>query len=313
MPTMTFNLRPALPAVLRPLFPAAVLAASLMSVGLPAVAQPAVSIPAQALNPAMRAKLPKDIVAAGEMTAVNSGSFPPYEIIGDRSYIGASADFSDALGQMLGVKIKHETVTGLSGLLIGIKSGRYQFAMGPVGDFPTRQVNTDFVDYVQEFVVFAVANGNPLAIKALGDTCGKRVAVMAGGSAEKVIQQQALECSKAGKPEVVVQSYADQPTAVLSVRSKRADAFFSSQAPLTYFVRQANGQLELSGQGTKNGFEDLYQGAVVPKGSPLGPILRDGMQKLVDNGTYAIIMKKWGLQNNMLKAPGINLAKDAVK
>lgn len=293
--------------------PAAILAAALMSMGVPAVAQPTASIPVQALNPALRAKLPKEIVAAGEMTAVNSGSFPPYEIIGDRTYIGASADFSDALGQMLGVKIKHETVTGLSGLLIGIKSGRYQFAMGPVGDFPTRQVNTDFVDYVQEFVVFAVANGNPLGIKQLGDTCGKRVAVMAGGSAEKVIQQQAIECTKAGKSEVVVQSYADQPTAVLSVRAKRADAFFSSQAPLTYFVHQSNGQLELSGQGTKNGFEDLFQGAVVPKGSPLGPVLREGLQKLVDNGTYAIIMKKWGLQNNMLKVPGINLAKDAPK
>lgn len=294
-------------------FPASVLAVALMAIGVDAAAQQPVSIPVQPLNPALRAKLPKDIVTAGEMTAVNSGSFPPYEIIGDKTYIGASADFSDALGQMLGIKIKHETVSGLSGLLIGIKSGRYQFAMGPVGDFPARQANSDFVDYVQEFVVFAVANGNPQAINKLADTCGKRVAVMAGGSAEKVIQQQALECTKGGKPEVQVQSYADQPTAVLSVRSKRADAFFSSQAPLTYFVHQANGQLELSGQGTKNGFEDLYQGAVVPKGSPLAEILRTGMQKLVDNGTYAIIMKKWGLQNNMLKAPGVNLAKDTAK
>ena len=295
------------------MFPTTLLAVALMSFGLQAVAQTAVSIPVQALNPALRAQLPKEILAAGEMTSVDSGSFPPYVILGDRSYIGAVADFSQALEQMLGVKIKQETVAGLSGLLIGIKSGRYQFSLGPVGDFPTRQVNTDFVDYVQEFVVFAVANGNPVGIKQLSDTCGKRVAVMAGGSAEKVMQQQAVECTKGGNPAVVVQSYADQPTGVLSVRSKRADAFFSSQAPLTYFVRQSNGQLELTGLGTKNGFETLFQGAVVPKGSPLGPILRDSMKKLIDNGTYAMIMKKWGLENNMLKTPGINLAKDVAK
>ncbi len=59
----------------------------------------------------------------------------------------------------------------------------------------------------------------------------------------------------------------------MAVRSKRADAFFSSQAPLTYFVQQANGQLELAASGEKNGFEDLFQGAVVPKGSPLGEVL----------------------------------------
>jgi polar amino acid transport system substrate-binding protein len=26
----------------------------------------------------------------------------------------------------------------------------------------------------------------------------------------------------------------------------------------------------------------------------------------MDNGTYAEIMKKWGLENNMIKEPGIN-------
>jgi polar amino acid transport system substrate-binding protein len=72
-------------------------------------------------------------------------------------------------------------------------------------------------------------------------------------------------------------------------------------------VSQANGQLELTGVGQKNGFENLYQGAVVPKGSPLGPLLLDAIKVLMDNGTYAAIMKKWGLENNMIKEPGINL------
>jgi len=293
---------------------APVTALVLLSIGMDASAQATVKIPVQPLDTALRARLPKDIVAAGEMKAVNSGSFPPYEIIGENnSYTGASADFADAMGQLLGIKIKHETVSGLSGLLTGIKSGRYQLSMGPVGDFPTRQANNDFVDYVQEFVVFAVASGNPQAIRTLGDTCGKRIAVMAGGSAEKVIRQQATDCVKAGKPELVVQSYADQPTAVLSVSANRADAFFSSRAPLTYFVQQAKGQLELSGLDAKNGFDDLFQGAVVSKGSPLAGILSDGMQKLVDNGTYATIMKKWGLQGNILKTVGINLAKETAK
>ena len=107
---------------------------------------------------------------------------------------------------------------------------------------------------------------------------------------------------------VEVQSFTDQPSSILAVRSKRADAFFSSQAPLTYFVQQANGQLELAGVGQANGFKDIYQGAVVKKDSPLGGVLHDAFKILIDNGTYAQIMKKWGLDNNMIKAPGINLA-----
>jgi polar amino acid transport system substrate-binding protein len=157
--------------------------------------------------------------------------------------------------------------------------------------------------------VFAVHKGNPQNINSLDDTCGKRIAVMAGGSAEQVIRKQSDVCVKAGKPAVTIQSFSDQPTSILAVRSNRSDAFFSSQAPLTYFVDKASGQLELAGKGKSNGFGDIYQGTLVPKDSAIRDVILAGYQKLFDNGTYAIIMKKWGLQDNMVAAPGINLAK----
>lgn len=268
-----------------------------------------VKIPVQTVDAKLRARLPPEILSAGVMTAVNNGSFPPYEIVtGTHSAIGASVDLTKALGEMLGIRIEHATVNGLAAILMGIKGGRYQFAIGPHGDFPDRQAHNDFVDFVQEYVVFAVAKGNPKAINGLDDTCGKRIAVMAAGSAEKVIKRQAEICKEAGKPAVEVQSYQDQPTSTLAVRSGRADAFFSSQAPLTYFVAQSGGALELAGTGRKNGFGDLYQGSITPKGSALTGVLLEAYEKLFDNGTYAAIMKKWGLQGNMLKAPGINLS-----
>jgi polar amino acid transport system substrate-binding protein len=277
----------------------------------PAFAQstPAAAIPQQKANEDLRAKLPEEIKTTKKLVSVNSGSFPPYEIVTDtRTMTGASADMTDAIGQLLGVEIEHATVSGLSALLSGIKSGRYQFAMGPIGDFKSRQEANDFVDWVQEYVVFAVQKGNPKGIKSLEDACGARIAVQSGGSAEKVIKAQAEKCAADGKPKLEVQSYTDQPTSILSVRSKRADAFFSSQAPLTYFVQQSNGELELAGVGQKNGFDDLFQGAVVSKDSPLGPVLLGAIQELVKNGTYAQIMKKWGLENNMIPEPGINKA-----
>ncbi len=265
-------------------------------------------IPKQTVNEALKAKLPEEIRKAGYMTSVNSGSFPPYDIVVSSTDLrGASADFTKALGELMGVEVKHATVSGLPAVLSGINAGRFQFAFGPIGDFKSREEANDFVDYVQEYVVFAVQKGNPQGIVSLDTACGKRVAVMSGGSAEKVIKTQAEKCAKDGK-NLEVMSFTDQPTSILAVRSKRADAFFSSQAPLTYFVEQAEGQLELTGVGQKNGFEDLYQGAVVAKGSPLGPILLEGINILVENGTYVAIMKKWGLENNVLKKPGINIA-----
>lgn len=265
------------------------------------------ALPKLSVNADLHAKLPDAIKTSGKMISVNNGSFPPYEIVTGTVMTGASADLTEALGKVLGVKIEHETVGGLPALLAGVNSGRYQFAFGPVGDYKDRETSNDFVDWVQEFVVFAAQKGNPKGITSLDTACGQRISVMAGGSAERVIKAQSDKCKADGKNAVQVQSYTDQPSSILAVRSKRADAFFSSQAPLTYFVSQANGQLELTGIGQKNGFEDIFQGAVVPKGSPLGPIMVDAIKVLMENGTYGAIMRKWGLENNIIKAPGINL------
>lgn len=262
---------------------------------------------------ALRARLPKEILDAGRMVAVNNGSFPPYEIVEGKNLTGATKDLSDAIGTLLGIEITHESVAGLPAVLTGIESGRYQFAMGPVGDYPEREKANDFVDWVKEFVVFGVQKGNPAGITGLDSTCGKRIAVMAGGSAEKVIKTQAEKCAAEGKPTLEVQSFTDQPSSILAVRSNRSDAFFSSQAPLTYFVQQADGDLELAGVGQDNGFGDIHQGAVVPKDSPLGPVLLDAFKLLIENGTYAEIMKKWGLEGNMTDAPGLNLAGKAAQ
>lgn len=273
------------------------------------VAAPALAedMPKLAVDDALRARLPEKIRTENKMVSVNNGSFPPYEVVTGTELSGASADMTDAIGQLLGVKISHESVGGLPALLAGVNSGRYQFAFGPIGDYKNREESNDFIDWVQEFVVFAVTKGNPKGITSLDTACGKKISVMAGGSAETVIKKQSDVCKTNGKDPVEVQSYTDQPASILAVRSRRADAFFSSQAPLTYFVTQANGQLELTGVGQKNGFDDIFQGAVVPKGSPLGPILIDAVKELMKNGTYATIMKKYGLENNMIKEPGLNL------
>lgn len=303
----------------------AVLAASLLGVtactadpvdtGASTGAKPnaaAAAVPQQQVDKTLHDQLPDKIRTAGKIVAVNNGSFPPYVIVGsgaDAPIEGATADLSQAISQLLGVRIEHTTVDGLASVLSGMQAKRYDLDLGPTGDFVERQKQATFIDYVQEYVVFAVRKGNPQGIDGLDTACGKRVAVMAAGSAEKVIKTQSAKCVAAGKPAVAVQSYKDQPSSILAVQSDRADAFFSSQAPLTYFAAQSGGKLELAGVGKGNGFEDLFQGALVPIGSPLAGVLLAAIEKLHANGAYDAIMAKWGLDQNKLAKPGLNLGK----
>ena len=278
-----------------------------LGIALATMLSPVAAFADQEYNAELNARLPDSIREAGTMVAVNSGSFPPYEFVEGTTLTGATADMAHEISQILGVEITHATVAGFPALLSGIGANRYQFSLSPAGDFPSRRDANDFVDWVQEYVVFAVQAGNPQNITGLDAICGLRIAVQSGGSAERVITEQSERCVAEGSPVVDIQSYADQPTSILSVRSDRADAFFSSQAPLTYFVQQSDGALELAGVGQSNGYPSLLQGAVVPSGSPLGPVLRDAFQILMDNGTYLEIMTRWGLENNAIDAPGINL------
>jgi polar amino acid transport system substrate-binding protein len=271
----------------------------------------AAEIPVQKFDKALHDRLPAEIQKSGVIRDVVNGSFPPYSIVSpDRKVTGAVQDFSKALSEILGVKITHANVSSLSSTLMGLQSGRYDVSIGPIGDFPNREAKNDFVDYVQEYVVFAVKKGNPLKINGLEDTCGRRVSVMAGGSAERVIRKASEVCVNAKKPAVTVLSFDTQTASALAVRSGRADAFFSSQAPLTYFVSLNKNYLELAAVGKKNGFNDLYQGAVFAKDSPLTAVFLDAFKVIFENGTYKAIMEKHGLVNNMTAKPGKNLGVD---
>ncbi len=283
------------------------------STSTPTASAHATAIPAQKVDKSLRDQLPASIKSAGSVVSINQGSFPPYQILdGNSKMTGATRDLETAVGQLLGITITDQTSSSLATTLTGMQGGRYQLAMGPIGDFAERHSQATFVDWVQEFVVFAVKKGNPEHIVDLDSACGHKIAVQAGGSAEQVIQNQSKTCASEGKPAITVQSYSDQPTSILAVQSGRADAFFSSQAPLTYFVQQSKGQLELAAVGKGNGFSDLFQGAIVPPSqTDLANVLLSAIKKLQSNGTYQAIMSKWGLQRNELKTPGINLGKSA--
>jgi polar amino acid transport system substrate-binding protein len=282
---------------------------TLLAALLMASSAQAEDVPVQQVNQDVRALVPQAIRDRGYMVAVNTGSYPPYEIIISPTEVeGAAADLAVAMGQIMGVEIRHQTIGGLAPMLAGLDAGRYDMSVGPIGDFPDRRAKIDFIDWVREYVAFAVQKGNPHNIQSLDDVCGLNIAVMAAGSAERVLKKKVGECEAAGKP-TTIQSFQDQNGAILAVRSKRADGFFSGQAPLTYFVSQAPSLLDLAATNLPNGFGDIYQGGIAPKDSDLGKAMLMSLDMLVENGTYEQIMKKWGLERNMVEKAGVNLAK----
>ncbi len=273
------------------------------------------TLPKLTVNEELRAKLPEEIKTAGKMISVNNGSFPPYEIVtGTEDGRRKRRPHGRARpGARRYDRARHRR-SACRHSSAGVNSGRYQFAFGPVGDFKSREEANDFVDWVQEYRRLCRAQGQSERHNLAGDCL--RTAHCRRWLADRR-RRSSRSRPKSARPTARRRSrFNPSPTSrALSWPSGPSARMHSSppRLPSPILCQQSNGQLELTGVGQKNGFEDLYQGAVVPKGSPLGPVLHDGMKVLMDNGTYAAIMKKWGLENNMIKEPGINLGGHVAK
>jgi polar amino acid transport system substrate-binding protein len=259
---------------------------------------------------ALHNELPASVKTAGKLTVATIDSQPPWAIPASNptDFTGAANDISHALADLLGIKLQRAAVPALSSIVPGIQAKRYDFALGPVGDTTTAEAEVDFVDWVKEQVVFAVPNGNPKGLNGLSTTCGLRIGVIAGGASGPILQDQSKKCVAAGKKAVTIQNYSEQPQAILAVQSGRSDAYFSSRALLTYYTQQSHGALQLAATGSTNGYPaDFYQGAVLPKGSPLTGVIQKAFQELRQDGAYDAILSKWGLGYMSISNFGVNL------
>ncbi|MGW6461071.1 transporter substrate-binding domain-containing protein [Streptomyces sp. NPDC055078] len=266
---------------------------------------------AAAVDQALHDALPEKIKDSKKLVVVMPGVNPPWWKKNGANYTGAAAELTGALGEVLGVKLEYVPVNDLAGAFAAVASGRYDAGFNPYGD-TGKATNVELVDVVREIVPFLVPKGNPKKINTLGEMCGRSVAALgpAGiGSAYAVLTEQSGKCESAGKPAVNIVALKSVPDGVLAVKSKRADAFFASGAPLSFYASTSDGALELAGKESANGFDNLFQGMILPVKSPLTPTILAAFQKLFDNGEYGRIMKKHGLTEQLIDAPGVNLAK----
>jgi len=138
---------------------------------------------------------------------------------------------------ILGVKIEHSTVSGLADALAACRPAIYDIELDPTATSRSATSRRRFIDYVSEHTVFAVKKGNPKHITTWTGPAAIGSGVLAGGSAEKAIdewsdkcreRQAVIECSRTRT--AVVDSRRAVPTArTLSFQGKRRSRTTSSR------------------------------------------------------------------------------------
>jgi polar amino acid transport system substrate-binding protein len=253
------------------------------------------------------AMLPEDIKSSGVVRVASGVSFPPMEYFDtdNKTVLGFDADLGKALGEVLGVEFEFQN-TNFDGIIGGLKAGRYDLSLTSMIDKKERQVEVDFVDYLNSGVTFLTLKGNPKGLTEQGDLCGIAVAVEKGATGDLVADDITAQCEKDGKKAVDKKPFPDQASAVQALQAGRADAVLALDLTLAYNVKQNPEDFEVPAQP----FGLLPVGIPVPKDDTT---LRDAVQaallKVQESGTYDELLAKWNLTDQALTGAPINTGK----
>lgn len=244
--------------------------------------------------PALHDALPQQYKDNGIKAAVFNDWAPDEFVDADGQLKGWSVDIAKEMQDRLGVPFTFEP-TSFDAIIPGLQSKRFDAGFSSFGTTAERLKTLDFVSQRKIGTSFAYPATSKLDIKVASDACGLTVAVLNGswdiGLLEKL---NANECKD--KP-IVMQTHSTQAQAELAVRSNRAEATVAGSVKLAYMAKQT-GDLKVS---------ELVLSPVnscigIRKGDPLGQVMTDAIQSMIDDGTYVKIMAKWGLDDSgMLK------------
>lgn len=244
---------------------------------------------------ASAALLPQEFKDKGVINVASDIPYPPMEILADDGTVsGLDYDLSQALGQQLGVKFSFNKQAWDS-IIPSLQSGNHDIIMSGMNDTVERQQTLDFVDYFLGGFSILVAKGNPDGITSLKDLCGKTVAEETEVAQIDLIKAVAAECPDGQTIEIMeLPSDSDAQNAV---RAGKASADVLDAAVAGYSAATAPDLFEVVVDPNEpNGVEPVYTGiGILKEDSGLTAAIQAALQELIDNGTYAEIMSKYGL------------------
>lgn len=299
-----------------PLIRAAVASAAAISLlalaGCATAAEPAAEesvaagLPTPEFSQEIQDLFPADVVESGVIRAATI-PLPPYSYkdADGTTDIGISWDTVAAIEAITGLDVDLEVAPTQADIFTGFTSDRYDIGLSPLSNIPATQENYDFAVWVAEYVVFIQTETSETTVDSLESACGATIATLKGGTAQSVLESASAEC--ADEP-IDIALYADQDSAILAVKSGRADAAFSSQIPLTYYATQDDSLVISGANSTENGFPPFWVGAYQPKGGELIDPMLAVWNGLKDAGFYDALLEKYDITGNAMDEFGINLA-----
>jgi polar amino acid transport system substrate-binding protein len=263
----------------------------------------AVAIPTPPKDPAVAALVPASIRAKGSVSSAMDATYPPDEFVAANgtTIVGMDADFSAALGAVMGVKWVDLDAT-FDTIIAGLQAGKFDVGNSSFTVTTAREKQVNFVTYFQAGEGYYVSKSSPLKLSgSLMSLCGRTVSVETGTTEQTDAQSADNLCKKAKQKPDTVYAFSTQNEANLAISSGRAQIGFADSQVAGYIVQQSKGQFKLDGPA----FGVAPYGFAFAKSSKLDKATLAAVKVLIKDGIYAKILDKWGVQAGAMTKPAI--------
>ncbi|MFT8636381.1 MAG: ABC transporter substrate-binding protein [Pseudoclavibacter sp.] len=265
---------------------------------------PSVSLSGVTKDDALAAKLPASIRDSGVIKIGSDTSYPPAEFETDSGKIvGSDVDLAAAIGKKLGVKTQFESAS-FDGILPAL-GNKYDIGFSSFYITNERLKSVNMVSYARGGTTLLVKKGNPEGLKATDPLtmCGHTIAVQTGSTQEEDLTGFSKKCTDAGKKKIDGMSLKTSTDAITRLRGGTADAMLAGQTILGYAARQSDGQLAL----VKDSYAQAPTGIAVAKDqTDFAQVLADALNALIEDGTYAKVLKAWGQSSTAIDQAEVN-------
>jgi polar amino acid transport system substrate-binding protein len=246
------------------------------------------------------ANLPASIKKSGQIVVGVDATYAPNEFKDKNGNpIGWEVDLFNAIAAKLGVKAKYVVAT-FDNIIPAVKGGKYDVGVSSFTDNKDREKSVDFADYYNAGIQWATQAGK---VVDPNKACGLIIAAQTGsvevGDINDPKTGKNVACGS--KPNKVL-TYDAQDAATAALVLGRANAMTADSPVTEYAVAQSKGKLVLSGAI----YASALYGYPVAKGSTLAAALAAAVGDLAKDGTYASILKKWGVSAGAISTFGVN-------
>jgi len=249
---------------------------------------------------AIAAQLPPEIAAAGRLRVGTNPPYAPNEFKDeDGTIVGFDVDLLTAAAAVLGLTLDVKE-TDFDKIIPAVQAGTLDVGMSSFTDTLEREKSVDFVTYFSSGVQWAQRAGDGVDPD---NACGLRVGVQTT-TIEDIdeVPAKSAACEAAGRPPIRKVKYDSQDDAANALILGRVDAL-SADSPVTaYAIKRSDGRLVPAG----GVYDASPYGWVIAKGSPLGPVLQQALQYLIDGGQYRAIAEAWGVEAGIIETSVVN-------